>query len=215
MLFIFSTSVFIRHLWQLKTVVFMHWCLIRVVLLVCLSPEVGATTHSINDIQNKLSVKVSSTVMLSLAFFIVMLSVDMLVSWRSWRDEILSNLFSAGFTADGIENVKGEKDDSHLLNEAAGTTGEEKQEEALSLFYQPKKLTPLVIEIVPPFLPRSLWLARPKSSTQSRHIFIPTAVFLQFLSFFIATLWKTFFLPLFCTNRVRPTLTLRLSCKET
>ncbi len=28
MLFIFSTSVFIRHLWQLKTVVFMHWCLL-------------------------------------------------------------------------------------------------------------------------------------------------------------------------------------------
>ncbi len=28
MLFIFSTPVFIRHLWQLKTVVFLHWCLI-------------------------------------------------------------------------------------------------------------------------------------------------------------------------------------------
>jgi hypothetical protein len=42
-------------------------------------------------------------------------------------------LFSVGFTADGIENVKGEKDDSHLLNEAAGTTVEEKQEEALSV----------------------------------------------------------------------------------
>jgi hypothetical protein len=64
-------------------------------------------------------------------------------------------LFSAGFTADGIENVKGEKDDSHLLNAAAGTTGEEKQEEALSVL-SAKKLTPLVIEIVPPFLPRSL-----------------------------------------------------------
>jgi hypothetical protein len=34
MLFIFSISVLIRHLWQLKTVVFMHWCLICVVLLV-------------------------------------------------------------------------------------------------------------------------------------------------------------------------------------
>jgi len=28
MLFIFSTPVLIRHLWQLKTVVFLHWCLI-------------------------------------------------------------------------------------------------------------------------------------------------------------------------------------------
>ncbi len=29
MLFIFSTPVLIRHLWQLKTVVFLHWCLIH------------------------------------------------------------------------------------------------------------------------------------------------------------------------------------------
>ncbi len=33
MLFIFSTPVIIRHLWQLKTIVFLHWCLIRTVLL--------------------------------------------------------------------------------------------------------------------------------------------------------------------------------------
>jgi hypothetical protein len=32
-MFISSTTVLIRHLWQLKTVVFLHWCLIRVVLL--------------------------------------------------------------------------------------------------------------------------------------------------------------------------------------
>ncbi len=32
MLFIFSTTVLIRNLWQLKTVVFLHWCLIRFVL---------------------------------------------------------------------------------------------------------------------------------------------------------------------------------------
>ncbi len=29
MLLIFSTIVLIRHLWQFKTVVFLHWCLIR------------------------------------------------------------------------------------------------------------------------------------------------------------------------------------------
>ncbi len=33
MLFIFSTPVLIRYLWQLKTVVFLHWCLICAVLL--------------------------------------------------------------------------------------------------------------------------------------------------------------------------------------
>ncbi len=33
MQFIFSMPVLIRHLWQLKTVVFLHWCLICAVLL--------------------------------------------------------------------------------------------------------------------------------------------------------------------------------------
>jgi len=33
MLFIFSMPVSIRHLWQHKTVVFLHWCLIRAVLM--------------------------------------------------------------------------------------------------------------------------------------------------------------------------------------
>ncbi len=33
MLFIFSTLVLIRHVWQLKTVVLVHWCQICVVLL--------------------------------------------------------------------------------------------------------------------------------------------------------------------------------------
>ncbi len=33
MFFILSTPVLIRHLWQLKTVVFLHWCLICTVPL--------------------------------------------------------------------------------------------------------------------------------------------------------------------------------------
>jgi hypothetical protein len=33
----FSTPVLIRHLWQLQTVVFLHWCLICAVLLDTLS----------------------------------------------------------------------------------------------------------------------------------------------------------------------------------
>jgi hypothetical protein len=33
MLFIFQTPELIRNLWQLKTAVFLHWCLIRAVLL--------------------------------------------------------------------------------------------------------------------------------------------------------------------------------------
>ncbi len=33
MLFTFSTTVLNRHLWQLKTVVFLHWCLICAILM--------------------------------------------------------------------------------------------------------------------------------------------------------------------------------------
>ncbi len=44
MWFIFSTPVLIRHLWQLKTVVFQHWCLIHAVLMLVpvalTSPEI-------------------------------------------------------------------------------------------------------------------------------------------------------------------------------
>ncbi len=50
MLFIFSTLQLIRHLWQLKTIVFLHWCLICTLLLVlwlsklvCLSLSVTYT----------------------------------------------------------------------------------------------------------------------------------------------------------------------------
>jgi hypothetical protein len=32
-MFIFSTPVLIRHLWQLKAVVFLHWCLLHAVVL--------------------------------------------------------------------------------------------------------------------------------------------------------------------------------------
>ncbi len=35
MLLIFSMPVLIRHLWQLKTFVFLHWCLINALLLGC------------------------------------------------------------------------------------------------------------------------------------------------------------------------------------
>jgi len=34
---IFPTPVLIRHLWQLKTVVFLHWCLIHDALLAVLN----------------------------------------------------------------------------------------------------------------------------------------------------------------------------------
>ncbi len=33
MLFIFSMPELIRHLWQLKTVVFLHWCIICTLVL--------------------------------------------------------------------------------------------------------------------------------------------------------------------------------------
>ncbi len=45
MLFIFSTPVLIRHMCQLKTAVFRHWCLIRAVLLsAVLIPPLPALT---------------------------------------------------------------------------------------------------------------------------------------------------------------------------
>ncbi len=46
MLFIFSTPVSIRHMWQLKTVVHLHWCLIRAVQLFCY-----LSTHSKKPLQ--------------------------------------------------------------------------------------------------------------------------------------------------------------------
>ncbi len=48
MLFIFSTPVLIRHLWQLKTVFFLHWCLIFAVLLVSLCSTLTAHVCSLS-----------------------------------------------------------------------------------------------------------------------------------------------------------------------
>ncbi len=45
MYFIFSTPVLIRHLWQLKTVVFVHWYLICTVLLAKLPPNFPWLLH--------------------------------------------------------------------------------------------------------------------------------------------------------------------------
>ncbi len=41
MVFIFSTPVLIRHLWQLKAVGFLHWCLICAVLLNIFSSQLN------------------------------------------------------------------------------------------------------------------------------------------------------------------------------
>jgi hypothetical protein len=46
MLFIFSTPALIRHLWQLKTVVFQHWCLKRAVPLVINTWKFPGTEHA-------------------------------------------------------------------------------------------------------------------------------------------------------------------------
>ncbi len=49
MLFIFSTPVLIRHLWQLKTVILLHWCLICAAVLcqLHLKPKVQKRFHNI------------------------------------------------------------------------------------------------------------------------------------------------------------------------
>jgi hypothetical protein len=68
MLSIFSTPELIRHLWQLKTVVFLHWCLIRAVILryqppncakVCFSTliqQIGKNDHSPPPIEARVKV---------------------------------------------------------------------------------------------------------------------------------------------------------------
>jgi len=53
MLFIFSTPVFIRHLWQLKTVVLLHGCLIFAVQLLC--AECSISQHNSVKLINMLN----------------------------------------------------------------------------------------------------------------------------------------------------------------
>jgi hypothetical protein len=43
MLFMLSTPMLIRHLWKLKTVIFLHWCLIHALLLTKTFLRVGKT----------------------------------------------------------------------------------------------------------------------------------------------------------------------------
>jgi hypothetical protein len=50
MLFIFSTPVVIRHLWQLKTVVFLHWCLICAILIYTFSVTHGKMVIKVEKI---------------------------------------------------------------------------------------------------------------------------------------------------------------------
>ncbi len=48
MLFIFLTLVLIRHLWQLKTFVFLHRCLIRAVLFdIVVEPDSSSLTNKL------------------------------------------------------------------------------------------------------------------------------------------------------------------------
>ena len=51
MLFTFSTPELIRHLWQLKTVVFLHWCLVHAVLM----GRLGANTPAYRMLCHNLS----------------------------------------------------------------------------------------------------------------------------------------------------------------
>jgi hypothetical protein len=51
MLFIFSTPLLIRHLWQLKTVIFLYWCLISALPLVRMM-QLGIIEISLNRLVN-------------------------------------------------------------------------------------------------------------------------------------------------------------------
>jgi hypothetical protein len=54
MKFIFSTPVLIRHLWQFKTVIFLHWYLICAVLFCWLGREKMVNHISVKIISNKI-----------------------------------------------------------------------------------------------------------------------------------------------------------------
>ena len=41
----FLTPVLVRHLWQSKTVVFLHWCLIHAALFICELHRLAAVAH--------------------------------------------------------------------------------------------------------------------------------------------------------------------------
>jgi hypothetical protein len=45
--------VLIRHLWQFKTVVFLHWCLICVVLLNRVNLKIPIIYHPVQNIDSK------------------------------------------------------------------------------------------------------------------------------------------------------------------
>jgi hypothetical protein len=45
---LFPDTLLIRHLWQLKTIIFLHWCLLRVVILITLI--IGLTFKPRSDV---------------------------------------------------------------------------------------------------------------------------------------------------------------------
>ncbi len=58
MMFIFSTPLLIRHLWQLKTVAFLHWCLKSAVLLLANLTKTGpVSTLVVAPLANVTSMK--------------------------------------------------------------------------------------------------------------------------------------------------------------
>ncbi len=58
MMFIFSTPVLIRHLWQPKTGAFLHWCLICVVLMLAKLTKTGpVSTLALASLANVTSIK--------------------------------------------------------------------------------------------------------------------------------------------------------------
>jgi hypothetical protein len=71
MLFIFSTPVLIRHLWQLKTVVFLHWCIICSVLLAQVNCDISAQYFTLMLSDFMLSVVMCRFIMLSVILLIV------------------------------------------------------------------------------------------------------------------------------------------------
>ncbi len=63
-MFIFTTPVLIRHLWQLKTVVFLHWCLI------CSVPLQGHICDACPNPAKRISAPKRLTVVVNKIYFV-------------------------------------------------------------------------------------------------------------------------------------------------
>jgi hypothetical protein len=84
MLFIFSTPGLIRHLWQLKRVVFLHWCQICALLFAESDAQELLDLWGITGLSPVNVIKFSSLVMISKYCFGNNIVIKACVHWQSF-----------------------------------------------------------------------------------------------------------------------------------